>query len=1077
MLELREVSKNFVSKKGGVSYPVLQQVSARFERSQFVAIVGPSGSGKSSLLNVISGLDRSFTGEVLVEGVPVQGYSERNRDALRAQRIGILRSNGNLIDRYNVLDNVISGLAAVRVSGAKAKTRAMDALAQVGMVEFAKARLFELTPCQLQLVALARSIAKNPSVILADEPTGSMDSASGQSFMEVLKSVGQGRLVILATHNSQLAQKYATSLYSMLDGQLTPVSLLQAAPDHFMAPAELALQRKRVSLSRSFSYVFHGFKKHKFRTALTVASSSLGVLAIALVLAFSTGLTNYVNFIEDSMLSSTPVYISQYKGNSQTATADTSSEDTAKETARSEYLQNAVSNRRVALNNTIATLLSSNGTQSSDEESATLLNDVASLKAYLDTNPENINAAAASIEYTYNTSPVIYSTANGAITEVSPGSMFGSVGSSSGSKKTISSASVFSNLLDFKSLPESTSAYQDAASLVEGHWPTNSGECVLVLNSDGTMDDTLAYTLGLKNFSEEIAPLLEKYKNGEPVEYPGIYDSYAYSDIVGITYKVINPAEVYKKNGDGVWEDLSSDTETLSTVVNNGKDLTIVGVVKPAAGSKTSVSLNEGIYYYPSLNYECMEAAAASQIVQEQLDNPEVDVFTGKTFAWLKQASTITERFDFSSIININADMLASCVELHPEVLDFGDEEGLEETKAEVAEEVALTDEQVAQILLQLLQDPEFQQFIEDLSSSPNFDADVQAALAQAGAAYTEYCAEEIMEGYEPETAEVYFSEKGEGYAWTLITQSVLPESMQEDVAAFTAKYATRISNYILQVMESEIGNLLTDLQNSLIEELNNADEYMSNEEEYDGPSLIEFDEEKFANAIKINITEDDLNQIGHYLMGNTSHTYASNLSTLGYASKDEPITCSIYPNSLADKDKITSILDNYNAQNRANDHENKVVAYSDVMGTLVDVVLAAISAIGGILVVFVSVSLVWVFLMMAIICGVSTLQQARELGILRALGACRGDIRRLVNSEATVIGLLSGLIGCGIAAIVCTAFNESIRQTVNFSIAQLTPAIVIGLIVASTFIAVIAGLIPALWASKKDPLKELGEN
>ncbi len=1074
MLELRGVSKNFVSKKGTASYPILQEVSAKFERDEFVAILGPSGSGKSALLNVISGLDRSFTGEVLVEGVPVQEYSERDRDALRAQRIGILHRNFNLIERFNVLDNVKYALANIRIPAKQAHEQALAALEQVGMLELAKARISELTPLQKQSVALARVLVKDPQIILADEPTGRLDSASGQAIMEMLKQAGKGRLVIVATHNSQLAQMYATTQYNMLDGRLSLVSQATSPSGFFVAPEELAVHRKRTSLRRTFKFAFYGFRNHKFRTALTIVSSSLGVLAIALILAFSTGLTNYVGYIEESMLSSTPITVSQQKGSTSASstTSENSADTQAKETARSEYLKNAIDNRRVALNNTLATLLSSNGTQTTD--STTLLNDVPSLKAYLDTNPSNIKASGT-IEYTYNTTPIIYSTANNTVTEVNPGSLFGSVGSGSGTKTQTSSASILSYFKDFKALPENTAAYLDSASVVEGHWPTNSSEAVLVLNSDGTMDDTLAYTLGFKNFSEEIAPLLEKYKNGEPVEYPGIYDSYAYSDIVGITYKVINPSEVYVKGEDGIWTDKSSDENMLNTIVQNGKDLTIVGVVKPADGSKASVSLSEGIYYHPSLNYECMDAAANSAIVQEQMATPEVDVTTGKTFAWLKQASTITERFDFSNIVNINADMLASCVVLHPEVLDFGSEEGLEEAKEEVAEEVKLTDEQVAQIMLEMLQDKDFQEFVADLASSPNFDKSVQEALTQAGIAYTEYCAECEKEGVEPQTAEVYFSEKGEGYSWTLLTQTVLPADMEEDVSAFTAKYATRISNYILQVMETEIDNLLTDLQNTLVQELSNVEEYLTTED--DGPSLVEFNEEKFANAIKINITEDDIAQIGHYLMGNTSHTYANNLADFGYASKDEPITCSIYPNSLADKENITNVLNDYNAQMRASDQEKKVIEYSDITGTLVNVVLAAITMIGGMLVIFVSLSLLWVFLMMAVICGISTLQQARELGILRALGSCRADIRHVVNSEATVIGLISGLVGCGLAAIICTAFNASIYDSLAFNIAQLTPAIVIGLIVVSTLIAAIAGLIPGIHAGRKDPLQVLDEN
>ena len=1088
MIEIRDVSKSYKTRNGKAGQTALDHVSAVFEPGEVCVVEGPDGSGKTTLLDVVSGLEKPDAGQVVLDGreskLKILGVST----ALRAKDVSFVSPSPALIEHMNVLDNVKCALAFKRLPGASAAKRAAAALKDAGLAGFEKSKVEDLTVAQKQLVCIARALVKDPRVLLADEPCACLGSEHAEGVLRILKKAAADRVVVVATHDAHAADLLGGARFEMKDGKLAPKAAGKAAAGtaggkqaqaatpggkdgaapksgQQDAPKAAAASGYASSLGvlKGAGLALSNMGKHKFRTVFTILATSVGIIGICTVLALSGGLSAYVDHVEETTLSSTPITIDRYKdqssatqsSNEQAQAAAAETQD--KESKRAQYLKEAAENRRIALNNTIASLLSSNGNQNTD--GATLLNDVPSLKSYLDSNPDDIQSAAASIEYTYDSSPVIYSTADDAVSEVYPGGLFGTTGTGSSSTKgskasmTSSAYSTQNYLSDFKVFPENPQTYSDDQSLAAGKWAEGSGECMLVLNSDGTMDDTLAYTLGLKNFKAEIEPLMEKYKNGEKVDYPGIYDSYAYDDVIGTTFKVLTPASVYQKQDDGTWADMSTDSDYMKALVNReGRDLKIVGVVIPADGSKASAVLNPGIYYMPSLNTETIERAAASDIVKQQLADPETDVLSGKTFAWLKEASQVTERVDFGNLVNFDADALAGCVTVHPEAL------GLDEKVEEVQEEVQLSDEQVEQMVAELLNDKEFQQFLQDLASSPTFDKDVETALASAGAAYAEYCAAELLEDRTPQSAQTWFSEKGDGYVWTVLAQSVLPESLDEDVSNFVAKYAQKVSNYIVQTLEVEINNLVTDIQNEL-----NA------EEADDGPALIEFDEQKFSQSLKINITENDITQLGHYLIGDTSHTYASNLADFGYTTADTPITCTIYPKTFSDKEKITGVLDKYNNEKRMADNESQAVSYSDTAGSIADIVDKAIKGISAVLVAILAFSLVSVVILIAVICAVSTFQRAREVDVLRMLGATRRDIFALFDSEAILLGFLSGLFSVAVSALVCYAVNSAVRAgSVAFDIAQLTPQIVVGALVASAVVAGLAGVLPSLFAARR---------
>ena len=1068
MIEIKDLTIRYSTADEKSSWDAVKGASARFCDNEFVMIYGPSGAGKTSLLHAICGLETPLSGEVVLNGTSTKEFTERDWDAFRSKNIGFLFKDFKLIEHQSALDNVAMALSFSKTSREEAKKKAMSALEFVGLEDKASVLPENLTSEEKQLVAIARVVIKDPDIILADEPTGAFDSEVSAKVMQALKNASKESLIIMATHNRDLAEKYAGSLYILEDGILSKKETGQLNNN---VVADITNTEKLPHTSMGFLHAialsFSNMKNHKLRSSLIVLGSTIGVIAIAFILSIQTGLNRYIQQTEETTLSSTPITIIKYKlntssSNSTDDAAKIQSSDTSnKESKRAQYLKDAINNRRIALNNTVGTLLSSNGNSNTD--STALINDVPALKQYLDTNPNNINDSVASIEYTYDTSPVIYLEKNDSYEEVYPGGITSAVGAgrtgSRGSRASVTSASTLLSMMsDFRPLPEDSSTYEDSASLVEGKWASNSSEAVLVLNSDGTMDDTLAYALGLKDFASELEPLIEKYKNGEAVEYPGIYDSYAYSDMIGKTFKVIDPSQVFKKNESGTWDDMSSDDSYMKSIISSGKELKIVGVIKPAENTKAEAVLSNGIYYHSNLDKECRDAAANSAIVQDQMANPNTDVLSGKSFEWLKLASTVTDRVDFSNLVNINGDTLASCITIHPEVLDFTSKE------EKITSEVQLSDEEQARMVLELLSDRDFQQFIDDLSNSQSFDNSLHTVLAGAGSAYASYYATEVLAGRTPQSATDYFGPNGEGYDWSLYARDALPESLEEDVSNFVGKYAGKVSDYLMQSIETEVAAVLNDLQTELMSEDNDKE-------------LIEFDEAKFAAAFSVTITEDDLSQLGAYISGSSSRTYVNNLADFGYASTDNPITCTIYPKTFADKTKITDVLDTYNTNKKLDDKESEVVVYSDTTGTLVNIAQAAINVISGVLIGFIIIQMISVLILIAIICGISTLQRTREIGILRALGACRSDIWMVFNSETFLIGILASTVGVAIAWILGLIVNSAMHNAnANFDIAQLTPELAIGLILVSVVISTLAGVIPSLLASRKDPVKIIRE-
>lgn len=1047
MIELLNISKTYTS-KSKIKTHALKNISVKFLNKETIFIMGPSGSGKTTLLNVIGAFDKfDQGGSLVVDGRNINHFKDKERDNYRNYKVGYVFQENNLLDHLTVIQNVQLSLLFSKGNPKLRKKLAKEALQKVGMQEYENKYPSELSIGQQQCVAIARAIAKEPDVILADEPTGSLDSKTSEKVLKVLKSVGKNTTLIIASHNETLAKKYADKIYLLNDGVLNSKPVVDKLSDtaskinavnevpsstRVLNDNNIKTPKSAFSVLLAFKLAFASLFSKKVKSILMVLAGSVGVFLVATILAFSTGLNTYINDVQNSTLAQYPIVFGQTrdmtKVESYVATQKAQeelqrSEVMTKQQLKEKTIAEAKAMKRAALNNVIGDMLSTSGDTTNQQTNASIKNDLKSLKKYLDTNPNNINDSVSSIEYTYRTSPVIYTDTINGQNEVYPASsLFGSLGSGSGKasstgysyKQGKSSANSADRMFSsYGPLPKNTQVFKDEDSLVAGKWPESPYDLVLVLNNDGTVDDTILYDLGMRNFNEEIAPLIEKYKKGEKVEFPGRYSTYGYDEFIGRTFKMINPTECYTYDAaQGIFVDNSLDPEFMKSVLAKAKPLTITGVVLPAEGSRTQSYLMPGINFPFELYEESINQTKDSEIVKAQLANPDKDVLSGESFEYLKEANKITEKTQGKKLLRFDLDLLLQSISIHPEALDFSLPD---RTKM-------ITEEQEIELIIKILQDPKFQEMIHDLIKDGRFEDSVYKLTAQAATAYLNYVKDCEATGEKPQTAEEWFAGDGEAYIRQMCEQ--LPQELVQDAIDFIKKHGPVIVEALLNEISSELEQLFKDLVTIMFDNSR--------------PGLIEFDMAKFSKAIGTDITTEDLKQIGLYLAGSTTHTYAGNLADFGYDEMTDPVSVTIYPKDYNSKSNIITTISEYNDNMKQTDQEDKFVTYTDDASATINLGKTVVSAIAAILVFFVSSAFVSSTLLIGVIFGVSTVRRRREIGILRALGARRRDVTRMFNCESALIGFIAGVVGVLLSAIVCLIANSALH--LGFNIAILAP-------------------------------------
>ena len=629
MLQIKNICKQY--KTGNLIQKALDGVSLNLRDNEFVAILGPSGSGKTTLLNIIGGLDRYDSGDLIINGISTKKYKDRDWDSYRNHTIGFVFQSYNLIPHQTVLSNVELALTISGVSKAERRKRAKRALEQVGLGDQGHKKPNQMSGGQMQRVAIARALVNDPDILLADEPTGALDSETSIQVMNLLKEVAKDRLVVMVTHNPELAYEYATRIVELKDGVIRSDSNpFNVDNKTLKVPQHKNMGKSSMSLKTSLSLSFNNLKTKKARTILTSFAGSIGIIGIALILSLSNGINQYIQSIEEETLSEYPLQI-QSTGFDITSMMDTqSSDDSTKEDGEVQVFQ------------MLTNIFSRVGS-----------NDLTSLKEYLDSNKGDLSKYTKSVEYTYNVVPQIYSANTESIRQVNPDRSFAALGLGASSTSNSTMSSMMSTNV-FYQMPQNTDLYQEQYDVKAGRWPKKYNECVLVLNNNGKISDFMLYTLGLRDYSE-LDTMIQQFSQEEKVTVPDNSQSYSYDDIIGINFKLVNPSDCYQYDANyNIYRDKTDDQAYMKQLIDNGENLEIVGIVQPSDGANVTM-LQSGIGYLPSLSDHVINQAQSSEIVQKQLATRDIDVFTGKRFDDPESSS-----LDMNSLFTVDSEMLQS---------------------------------------------------------------------------------------------------------------------------------------------------------------------------------------------------------------------------------------------------------------------------------------------------------------------------------------------------------------------------------------------------------------------------------
>lgn len=634
MLELNDIKKDYVS--GSTTVSALKGINLRFRDCEFVSILGQSGCGKTTMLNIIGGLDKYTSGDLKINGVSTKNYKDRDWDFYRNNSIGFVFQSYNLIPHQTVLSNVELALTLSGVSKAERKKRAIEALEKVGLGEQIHKKPNQMSGGQMQRVAIARALVNNPDILLADEPTGALDTETSIQIMELLKEISKDRLIIMVTHNPELAKDYSTRIVRLLDGVITddsnPYSLedmeadIRAKEAVKVKTSEKKIKKsgKKQKTSMSFftalSLSFNNLMTKKTRTILTAFAGSIGIIGIAMILSISNGIQLYIDRVQRDTLSSYPITLqAEAIDISSMVSSMTGNSDSEEHEDKSKIYSNDIMGDMI---NTMVKEVKSNN--------------LSEFKKYIENGSSDIKSYVSDIQYSYDVPLNIYmkDTSNG-VEQLNPGTMFDSIygeGATSASSSMSSGMGMgmFSNSSVWNQLLGNQQVLDEQYDILAGHWPENFNEVVLVADKNNEVDDYTLYSLGLKD-PEEVRTLFKKMMVGESYETKKDI-SYTFDEILDTEFKLVMPTDMYKYNDvTGTWDDYSKDDKYMTNVVNNGTDIKVCGIIRPNDDA-VSTSLSSGIGYTAKLTEYIIEEVKNSEIAKAQLADTSVDVFTGVPF-------------------------------------------------------------------------------------------------------------------------------------------------------------------------------------------------------------------------------------------------------------------------------------------------------------------------------------------------------------------------------------------------------------------------------------------------------------
>ncbi|WP_173259755.1 ATP-binding cassette domain-containing protein [Streptococcus sp. 5905] len=838
MLQLQHISK--VYHTGDKEFHALKDISIRFRENEFVSILGQSGSGKTTLLNIIGGLDQYTSGDLLIQGKSTKQFKDRDWDSYRNHTIGFVFQSYNLIGHQTALSNVEIAMTLSGVSKAERKKRAIEVLERVGLKDHLYKKPSQMSGGQMQRIAIARALVNDPKVVLADEPTGALDSETSVQIMDLLKDIAKERLVIMVTHNPELAQKYSTRIVQVLDGNILSDSN-PCEPTEETKQVDIQFTKTKMSFITALVLSFNNLLTKKGRTLLTAFAGSIGIIGIALILALSNGVSDYVKKVQEDTLVSLPLTISEQNQSNLLATSPDLSEKPYKD------------NHELGINTVLTNLLKKQIGK----------NDLASFKTYLEEHASKVESLTKDIRYRYNLQPFIYAsdTSNGP-KSILPSTLADEVETANQTMK-----GYLQNLNYWSELSSDSSMLESKYDVLEGRFPQDKSELVLIVDENNQISDLLLYSLRFKDPSE-----LNDTKKLDELSS----QTYQYSDFIGKTFKaVVNTNRFVKENN--LWLNKIDNASYMKTQIENGLQLKIVGVLRQKDGTSSGVNAPlGGIAYTSALIDYTSEYIQNSDIVKEQEANQNLNVFTGKEFA--------------------------------KDPKPFSSENLTEEEKIQLAK---MTPEEQAQ--------------------------------------------------------------------------------------------------YVQQYND------------------------------------------------------------------NSASTYEENLAKMGVINKSKPAAIELYTSSFQQKQDLKEFINAYNTAKKEAGEDDKVLAYSDDIQTIMSSITTLVGVVTTVLVGFVAISLIVSSIMISIITYISVLERTKEIGILRAMGASKKDIRRIFTAETAIEGLISGVLGITITFLATFPINAIVAKMTNVgNVAQLPIEVALILIGISIVLTMLAGLIPSRIAAKKDPVESL---
>ena len=1051
MLEIRKITK--VYDTGGFKQRALDGVSVNFRESEFAAILGPSGSGKTTFLNIIGGLDHYTSGDLIINEVSTKKFKDSDWDSYRNHRIGFVFQSYNLIGHQSVLTNVRLALTLSGISKAEAIERAKKALKDVGLEDHMHKRPNQLSGGQMQRVAIARALVNDPDILLADEPTGALDSETSVQIMKILKKISKNKLVIMVTHNPDLANEYATRIIKLSDGKIISDSNPYNGKIDTREAFEIEKSKsKKTSMSflTALALSFNNLMTKKGRTILVAFAGSIGIIGIALIMAVSNGFQNYVDSIQEDALTSYPLMVME------------ESTDIAGVLLSLQTPQDGVADGKVIEKQIVSSMLAN-----------VKSNDLKSFKKHIEDHKKELEKDLATIDYTYNIDPIIYAKdATGEIAKLNPSNLFTTT---FGSNSLMSSYSSYTSI--YSQMMSNRDVINEQFDILAGKLPENYDEMVLVLQNPNSIPDLIVYSLGLRDTSE-LSEMVTKIMSGESANISHDSMEFTYQDFLDVKLKLILPTDLYKYNSKyEVYEDMSDDKDYVKNLFNDKSiDLKIVGVIAPKEGV-TTMALTPGISYTSDLIKYIIDYSSKQEVVKKQLNNPKINVFSNKPF----DQDENEFNFEFSDFVTVDNNALSKAFNVKIDQKDLEKEmtNYMNDISNSITTDTSGPIKELTDGYNKLL--PVLVDNMGEVIGTNDIDSIINKTL-------TSNVAKEVFSGFTKKYVlpEDVYKQVYQGLFKTMLETYIDTYNRMDSSLSTDDEKKARVDSNMYQSlvrMQSSLplsyvfqntASLMveTNMKRDILTKVGELTSYLTNK----FSNAFDIDSSKFASAFKLNFTEDELARVISAMMSREKKTLRNNLISLGYQDLDTPGYISFYFNSFEGKDNFLKFIDDYNEEMEKVGEEDKVIRYTDTTGILMDTVKTIVDAVSYVLIAFVSISLIVSSIMIGIITYISVYERTKEIGILRAIGASKRNIASIFNAETFIVGLLSGLFGIGISYTFIPIINAVLKHyTGSIKIAAALPIIsALELIILSIILTLIGGLIPARAASKKDPVEAL---